>query len=158
MQTNYAIIVSQFNEEITSKLLEGALSRLQKHGVKNENIRVVHVPGAVEIPLTAKLLAKSNRFQAIISLGAVIRGDTDHYDYVCQQVSHGCQQVMLEHEVPVIFGILTTNTEEQALERVGGSHGHKGCDAADAAIAMVAVAKDMETIKNPLASIAFGQN
>ena len=155
MQANYAIIVSQFNEEITSKLLEGALSRLQEQGVARTNIHVVHVPGAVEIPLTAKLLAKTNRFQAIISLGAVIRGDTDNYDYVCQQVSYGCQQVMLEHEVPVIFGILTTNNEEQALERVGGSHGHKGCDAADAAIAMVRVGKEMEAIKNPLASFGF---
>lgn len=133
---NIAIIVSEFNQDITSKLLAGALERLKERGIAQEQIYTVKVPGAVEIPLTAQLLAKSKKYSAIICLGAVIRGDTDHYDYVCQQVSNGCQRVMLEQEVPVIFGILTTNTVEQAEDRVGGKEGHKGHDAADAALVM----------------------
>ena len=139
MTHQFAIIVSEFNQTITSRLLEGALSRFRENGVADDSITVVHVPGAVEIPLTAQLLAKTYRYHSLICLGAVIRGETDHYDYVCQQVSVGCQKVMLEHEVPVIFGILTTNTEEQALERAGGREGHKGKDAVDAALAMVRV-------------------
>jgi len=136
---NVAIVTSQFNQEITDKLLTGALSRLQELEIPEKKIKVVKVPGAVEIPLTAKLLARSKQYTVIICLGAVIRGDTDHYDYVCQQVSQGCQQVMLEWDIPVIFGILTTDTVEQAEDRVGGKEGHKGRDAADAAIAMVKV-------------------
>jgi 6,7-dimethyl-8-ribityllumazine synthase len=133
---NYAIVVSEFNQEITSKLLEGALQRFAEHGITEKNLKIVHVPGAVEIPLAAQLLIKRHNIQAVICLGAVIRGDTDHYDYVCQMVSQGCMQVMLQHDTPVIFGILTTDNEEQALERVGGSHGHKGRDAVDTAIEM----------------------
>ena len=142
---NIAIIVSEFNQAITSKLLSGALERLQARGVAKDHIHVVHVPGAVEIPLTAQLLAKSKKYAAIICLGAVIRGDTDHYDYVCQQVSNGCQKVMLEQELPVIFGILTTNTVEQAEDRVGGKEGHKGHDAADAALVMCERIRDLTT-------------
>jgi 6,7-dimethyl-8-ribityllumazine synthase len=133
-----AIVVSLFNEEITSLLLEGALERLKELGVKEKNITVVKVPGAIEIPLTAKLLAKSKKYQALICLGAVIRGETSHYDYVCAQVSEGCQQVMMAYELPVIFGVLTTENEEQAKARVGGSQGHKGREAAEAALHMVA--------------------
>lgn len=141
MQTNYAIIVSDFNNEITHALRDGAVTRLHDHGVIESQIKIVHVPGAIEIPLTAALLAKSQKFSAIICLGAVIKGETDHYDYVCQQVSYGCQQAMLQYQVPVIFGILTTSTYEQALDRIGGKHGHKGEEAANAAIQMVNVIK-----------------
>lgn len=133
------IVVSQFNSDITEKLLAGAKKRLLEKGIAEENINVVKVPGAVEIPLTTLWLASSKQYQAIICLGAVIRGETSHYDYVCQQVSHGCQQVMLEHRLPVIFGILTTDNFIQAEERAGGKHGHKGAEAADAALQMIQV-------------------
>lgn len=132
-----AIVVSQFNEEVTSKLLAGAVSRLQACGIKDEDIKVYEVPGAVEIPLLAKCLAKSAKYDAIICLGAVIQGETDHYDYVCQQVSYGCQKVMLECELPIVFGVLTTQTLAQALARSGGSEGNKGTDSADTALAMI---------------------
>lgn len=133
----FAIVVSRFNETITEKLLQGVLSRFNELNISQENINIVHVPGAFEIPLTAKLLAKTKKYNAIICLGAVIRGDTSHYDYVCQQVSTGCMQVMLECEVPVIFGVLTTDNEKQAEDRVGGSEGHKGIDAVETAMAMI---------------------
>lgn len=136
MTNSFAIIVSQFNQNITDKLLAGALARFNQAGLSSHDITVIRVPGAVEIPLTAKLLAKTKKYNAIICLGAVIRGDTDHYDYVCQQVSQGCQKIMLDFDIPVIFGILTTNTEEQAENRVGGKDGHKGIEAAEAALFM----------------------
>jgi 6,7-dimethyl-8-ribityllumazine synthase len=132
-----AIVVSKFHKAITNLLLEGALSRLNKNGIDAESIHVASVPGAIEIPLLAKLLAKSKKFNAIIALGAVIRGETSHYDCVCNQVSGGCQSVMMEFEIPVIFGVLTVENEMQAYNRVGGSKGHKGEEAADAAIAMI---------------------
>lgn len=135
----FAVVVSQYNQEITDKLLEGTLTRLYECDFNPNQIKVIKVPGAVEIPLIAKMLAKSEKYDAIICLGTVIRGDTDHYDYVCQQVSYGCQQVMLEWDVPVVFGILTTENVEQAEERVGGKEGHKGVEAADTAIQMVNV-------------------
>lgn len=131
-----AIIVSLFNETITSALKNGAIGRLHELGFNSKDILLVEVPGAIEIPLVANLLAKKNEVQAIITLGAVIRGETSHYDYVCEQVSQGCQKVMLEHNIPIIFGVLTTENEEQALERVGGLHGHKGREAADCAVIM----------------------
>ena len=134
-----AIIVSQFNADITQELLAGALDRLAAHGICQQDITVVEVPGAIEIPIIAKRFAKKNEHAAIIALGAVIRGDTTHYDYVCQQVSDGCQRVALAFEIPVIFGILTTENEAQAWERLGGSHGHKGADAADCALAMQSI-------------------
>jgi 6,7-dimethyl-8-ribityllumazine synthase len=143
MKTTFAIVVSTFNQSITDKLLEGALSRLREKGVSNDNITVINVPGAIEIPLTAQLLAKSRHYQSIICLSAIIRGDTDHYKYVCQQVSQGCQRVMLDFEIPVIFGVLTTDDEEQALDRVGGACGHKGIEAADAALAMVEIVAEI---------------
>ena len=145
MKNQFAIVASLFNQMITDKLLEGALSQLIKSGIHEENITVVRVPGAVEIPLTAQLFAKSKQYKAIICLGAVIRGDTDHYDYVCQQVSFGCQKVMLEHDIPVIFGVLTTNNLEQAQDRVGGKHGHKGVEAADAALMMTELVERLST-------------
>lgn len=140
-----AIIVSKFNETITDKLAEGALQRLLEKKISQNDIALFHVPGAVEIPLIAQLLAKSRDYSAIIALGAVIQGETSHYDYVCEQVSQGCQKVMLDYDVPVIFGILTTDNEEQALNRVGGLHGHKGADAADAALEMISLVKQLST-------------
>lgn len=130
-----AVITSRFNEEITSKLKEGALHRLAEKNI--HHIDIFDVPGAVEIPLIAKLCAKQKKYDAIICLGAVIRGETTHYDYVCEQVSQGCQKIMLDYEIPVIFGVLTTENEAQAFDRVGGAHGHKGVDAADAALEMI---------------------
>jgi 6,7-dimethyl-8-ribityllumazine synthase len=131
-----AMVVSQFNHEITHALLTGAMERLMASGFDSEDITVVEVPGAVEIPLLAKRMAKQNKYAVIIALGAVIRGDTTHYDYVCQQVSDGCQRVMMDFEIPVVFGVLTTENEEQAWDRLGGKHGHKGVDAVDCALAM----------------------
>lgn len=136
-----AIVVSLFNQAITEKLLAGALEALQQAGFSSEQVTVVEVPGAIEIPLTVQMLAKKNKFGAILALGAVIRGETTHYDYVCQQVSAGCLEVMLRLEIPVIFGVLTTETEAQALDRVGGAHGHKGYEAVDAALSMYQVLK-----------------
>ena len=138
-----AIIVSQFNQDITHELQQGAITRLIACGFSAQDIMVVEVPGAVEIPLIAKQLAKKNHYGAIIALGAVIRGETSHYDYVCQQVSEGCQRVALEFDVPVVFGVLTTENEAQAWDRLGGHHGHKGVDAADCALAMVAILKQL---------------
>lgn len=131
-----ALVVSTFNQDITEVLKTGALHRLEELGFDPADITLVEVPGAVEIPFVANLLAKKNQVEAIIALGAVIRGETSHYDYVCDQVSQGCQRVMLDHDVPVIFGVLTTENEEQAWDRLGGAHGHKGKEAVDCAIAM----------------------
>lgn len=135
----FAIVVSEYNTEVTDKLLEGALLRFAELNISHEQLTVEKVPGAIEIPLVAKLLAKSNQYRAIVCLGAVIRGETGHYDFVCQQVSDGCLEVMLAYEIPVIFGVLTTNNLAQALARVGGEVGHKGVEAVDAAMAMVKV-------------------
>lgn len=134
---NIAIITSRFNEEVTTGLKQGAVARLCARDISSGQLTCIDVPGAVEIPLVAQQLAKQKRFDAIICLGAVIRGETSHYDYVCEQVSQGCQRVMLDFDVPVIFGVLTTENREQALDRIGGSHGHKGVDAADCALEMI---------------------
>jgi len=137
---NLAIVVSRFNEEITEALLNAALQRLQELKFPEERITVVKVPGAVEIGLIAQQLAVSEaNYLAIICLGAVIRGDTDHYDYVCQQVSYACQKVALEESIPVIFGVLTTDNEEQALARIS-----KGTEAVDVALTMVSVLDQLE--------------
>ncbi len=135
----FCIVVSRFNEFICSKLLSGAIDELKRHGVNEENIDVVWCPGAFEIPLVAKKCAKSSRYNAIIALGAVIKGSTSHYDYVCAEVSKGVASVGLETEVPVIFGVLTTDNIEQAIERAGTKAGNKGSDAAKAAIEMVSL-------------------
>jgi 6,7-dimethyl-8-ribityllumazine synthase len=139
-----AIVVSMFNEFITGRLESGCLKHLLKKGVLENHITIVEVPGAVELPLVAKKLAQSKKYDVVILLGCVIRGDTDHYDYVCQQVSYGCQHVALELGLPVIFGVLTTDNEEQALARVGGQHGHKGVDVAEAALAMFDIMKKIQ--------------
>jgi 6,7-dimethyl-8-ribityllumazine synthase len=131
-----AIVVSVFNRSISNELQQGVLQQLLKQGVSLHDITLVEVPGAIEIPLIAKRLAMQKQVSAIITLGAVIRGETSHYDYVCEQVSQGCQRVALDYDIPVIFGVLTTEDEAQAWDRLGGQHGHKGADAADCAIAM----------------------
>ena len=133
-----AIVTSRFNADVTEKLLAGALERLGERGFESKLITSVSVPGAVEIPLVCQRLARTQRFSAIIALGAVIRGETSHYDSVCEQVSQGCQHVALTENLPVIFGVLTTENEEQAFARVGGAHGHKGRDCVDVAVEMVA--------------------
>lgn len=132
----FCIVISRFNEFIGSKLLSGAKDELVRHGVSEGNITVVWVPGAFEIPIVAKKCAKSGKYNAIITLGAVIKGSTSHYDYVCAEVSKGVASVSLETEVPVIFGVLTTDNLEQAIERAGTKAGNKGSDAAKAAIEM----------------------
>lgn len=131
-----AIIVSLFNEDITKALLEGTVERLRSRGILEKDLLVIDVPGAVEIPFMVQHIAKNHEHQMIIALGAVIRGETTHYETVCQMVSEGCQQVSLLFDIPVIFGVLTTENEAQAWDRLGGRHGHKGSDAADCAIAM----------------------
>lgn len=141
-----AIVVSRFNQEITQELQRGALERLAERGVKSQDIIVVEVPGAVEIPLIAKRLAISQQVEVIITLGAVIRGETSHYDYVCEQVSNGTQQVALDYDIPVVFGVLTTENDAQAWDRLGGNHGHKGRDAADCAIEMYQISRELEPL------------
>ena len=135
----FCIVVSRFNEFISSKLLSGAIDELKRHGVSENNIDVVWCPGAFEIPLVAKKCAKTSKYSAIIALGAVIKGSTSHYDYVCAEVSKGVASVGLETEIPVIFGVLTTDNIEQAIERAGTKAGNKGSDAAKAAIEMVSL-------------------
>jgi 6,7-dimethyl-8-ribityllumazine synthase len=133
----FAIVVSRFNDFISSKLVEGALDALVRHGADDDGISLVKVPGAFEIPFTAKKLVHSARFDAVICLGAVIRGATPHFDYVAAEMSKGIAQVGLEGNVPVSFGVLTTDDLEQAIERAGSKAGNKGWDAAMAAMEMV---------------------
>lgn len=133
----YGIVVGRFNEFIGSKLLSGAIDTLVRHGVDQEAIDVIWVPGAYEMPLIAKKLAKSKQYDAILCLGAVIRGATAHFDYVSGEVAKGIASVSLETELPVIFGVLTTDTIEQAIERAGTKAGNKGSEAAATAIEMV---------------------
>ncbi len=137
----FCIVVSRFNEFIGGKLLSGAIDELKRHGVEDSNIDVVWCPGAFEIPLIAKKCAKTGKYSAIITLGAVIKGSTSHYDYVCAEVSKGVASVSLETGVPVIFGVLTTENLEQAIERAGTKSGNKGADAAKSAIEMANLVK-----------------
>ncbi len=139
-----AIIVTRFNEFITSKLLAGAMDALKRHEVSEEAIEIVWVPGAFEIPLIASKLAASKKYDAIVCLGAVIRGATTHYDYVCSEVSKGIASVSLATGVPVMFGILTTENIEQAIERAGTKAGNKGYDCAIGAIEMINLVKQIE--------------
>lgn len=132
----FAVIVSRFNSFITDRLLAGALDALKRSGAAEDAIEIVKVPGSWELPLTAKALIATKRFQAIIALGAVIRGDTPHFDHVANQASSGLAAVSLESSIPVAFGVLTTNTVEQAIDRAGGKSGNKGYDAAITAIEM----------------------
>ena len=130
------IAAARFNEFIVSKLVSGAEDGLQRHGVKESDIDLAWVPGAYELPLAAKKMAKSGKYDAVICLGAVIRGSTPHFDYVCAEVSKGVANVSLDSEVPVIFGVITTDSIEQAIERAGTKAGNKGFDAAATAIEM----------------------
>ena len=137
----FCVVISRFNEFIGSKLLSGAVDELKRHGVNEDNIDVIWVPGAFEIPIIAKKAAKTNKYSAIITLGAVIKGSTGHYDYVCAEVSKGVASVSLETGVPVIFGVLTTDNIEQAIERAGTKAGNKGSEAAKSAIEMANLIK-----------------
>jgi len=135
-KANYAIVVSRFNEFITSKLLSGAIDCLQRHGADDEQMTVVWVPGSIEIVVAAKKLATAGKFDAVICLGAVIRGQTGHYDYVCQQIARGLGQINYDTGVPAIFGGLTCETIEQAIERAGSKQGNAGATAALSAMEM----------------------
>ena len=138
------LVVSAFNQAITEELKSGALKRLAELGFDEDDITLVEVPGAIEIPFVAQMLAKRQKVKVIITLGAVIRGETSHYDYVCDQVNQGCLRVMLDHNMPIVFGVLTTENEAQAWDRLGGNHGHKGRDAVDTAVAMHSVKLQMQ--------------
>lgn len=139
----FGIVVGRFNEFISSKLLSGSIDCLVRHGADNDNITVAWVPGAFEIPLVAKKMAATGKYDAIICLGAVIRGATPHFDYVCAEVSKGIASVSLQYETPVAFGVLTTENIEQAVERAGTKAGNKGVDAAMAAIEMADLLKNI---------------
>jgi 6,7-dimethyl-8-ribityllumazine synthase len=140
----FAIAVSRFNSFITERLLEGALDCLRRHGCSDDDVEVFKTPGSFELPLVAKKLAKSSKYDAVIVLGAVIRGETPHFDYVAAEVSKGVAQVSLETEKPVIFGVLTTDSVEQAIDRAGAKAGNKGWEAALAAIEMANLLKETE--------------
>ena len=137
------IVVSRFNEFITSKLLGGALDALDRHGVDEQDIEIAWTPGAFEIPLTAQKMASSGRYDAVICLGAVIRGATPHFDYIAAEASKGIANAGLKTGLPVIFGVITTDSIEQAIERAGTKAGNKGADAAGSAIEMANLFKDM---------------
>ena len=139
-----AIVAARFNEFITSKLIGGAMDGLSRHGVQEADIHLAWVPGAFEIPLVAAKLANSGKYDAVICLGAVIRGSTSHYDYVCAEVSKGVASVSLHTGVPVLFGVLTTDTIEQAIERAGTKAGNKGYDCALSAVEMVNLIREIE--------------
>ncbi len=137
------IVTARFNEFITSKLLGGAIDGLKRHDVKEDQIDVAWVPGAFEIPLIAQAMVKSKKYDAVICLGAVIRGATSHYDYVCNEVSKGIAQVSLQSEIPVMFGVLTTDNIEQAIERAGSKAGNKGFECATGAIEMINLLREI---------------
>ncbi|MCM1160269.1 MAG: 6,7-dimethyl-8-ribityllumazine synthase [Roseburia sp.] len=139
------IVAARFNEFIVSRLLGGALDGLKRHDVKDEDIDVAWVPGAFEIPLIASKMAKSGKYDLVICLGAVIRGSTSHYDYVCSEVSKGIATVSLQSDIPVMFGVLTTDNIEQAIERAGTKAGNKGYDCALSGIEMVNLIRDIES-------------
>ena len=143
---NFALVVSRFNDFITEKLLSGAFDALTRSGAKAENIDIVKVPGAFEIPLAAKKMAQKGRYHAVICLGAVIRGATPHFDYVSAEVSKGIAQVSLESSIPIIFGVVTTDTLEQAIERAGAKSGNKGWSAAMAAVEMANLIEAVEQV------------
>lgn len=131
-----ALVVSRFNEQVTSRLLSGARQALERHGVRAEDVDVAWVPGAFELPLAARKLAESHRYDAVVCLGAVIRGETPHFDFIAAEAARGVGQVALDTGVPTIFGVITPNTLEQALDRADGKAGNKGYDAAVSAIEM----------------------
>lgn len=138
-----AVVTARFNEEVTTKLEDGAFDFLEEIGAK---ILSVKVPGAVEIPLTIKALFDTKKIDGVVALGAVIRGETSHYDYVCQSVERGCSELMLQYKKPVGFGVLTTENEAQALARAGGEHGNKGFEAAQVVVEMIGLLKEIQSI------------
>lgn len=140
----FAIVVADWNREITWALLDGALSTLKKHGATDKNIIVKHVPGSFELTIGAQLIAENDEVDAVICLGCVIQGETPHFTYICQGVTQGITQLNLEYNMPFIFGVLTTNDKQQALDRCGGIHGNKGDEAAITAIKMAALQRDLE--------------
>jgi 6,7-dimethyl-8-ribityllumazine synthase len=140
----YAIVVGRFNSFVTESLLQGALDTLKRHGVADDNVTVVRVPGAYEMPLVTRRLAVSQKYAAIIAIGAVIRGGTPHFDYVAGECSKGLATVSLQHDIPVAFGVLTVDSIEQAIERAGTKAGNKGADAALSAIEMVSLLRKLK--------------
>ncbi len=138
------VVVSRFNSVVTERLLEGAIDGLRRHGVEDAAIEVAHVPGAFELPLVADLFGRSRRLAAVVCLGAVVRGETPHFDVIAQWVVAEIGRLSVAHRLPMVLGVLTTNTMEQALERAGGTHGNKGYDAALVAIEMANLARQFE--------------
>src|SRR5664280_941026 len=143
-EMRFGIVVSDWNKEITWSLLEGSSKTLQKHGATKKNIVVKHVPGSFELTLGAQFLAEYDDLDGVICLGCVIRGETPHFTYICQSVTQGITQLNLDYNLPFIFGVLTTEDHQQALERAGGKHGNKGVEAAVAAIKMAALQREIE--------------
>ena len=135
----FGIVVSEWNQEITAALLDGTLSTLRNHGVKQENIQIKTVPGSFELPFGARMLAEQFTPHAVICLGCVIQGETRHFDYICQGVTFGITELNLDYDIPFIFGVLTTEDQQQALDRAGGKHGNKGDEAAVTALKMSAL-------------------
>jgi len=140
----FAIVVSRFNHFITTKLLEGALDALHRHNVADENITIAYTPGAYEIPLIAQKFAESKNYDAVISLGVIIRGETPHFDYIASEVAKGIAQINLQTGVPVIFGVQTTDNIEQAIDRAGAKQGNKGFEAAMSAMEMISLLDSIE--------------
>ncbi len=140
----FGIVVSDWNNKITWALLEGCVSTIKKHGTIDQNIVVKHVPGSFELPLAGQFIAEYDDVDAVICLGCVIQGETPHFTYVCQGVTQGIASLNLEYNIPFIFGLLTTNTQQQAVDRAGGKHGNKGDEAAVTAIKMAALQAEME--------------
>jgi len=140
-----AIVAARFNASLVDELLAGCLRRLKELGIDGPRVRVVRVPGAFELPLAAKVLAEGGRFAAVICLGVVVRGETAHFDYVAGEAARGIAQASLETRLPIIFGVLTTNTPQQALDRLGGAHGHAGVRAAEAAAEMIVLLERIQS-------------
>ena len=150
----FAIVTAEWNFEVTSKLLEGVINSLTKHGVTSKNISSSFVPGTFELTYGAKLYAEGGNFDAIVVLGCVIQGETRHFDFICQSVTQGITELNLHHNIPVIFGVLTTENQQQAEDRAGGKHGNKGDEAAISAIKMVAFRKDKKFGANTISGFA----
>lgn len=142
--TRFAIVAARFNELIVRPLIQGAADALMRHGASEADIHIIRVPGAFELPLVARRLARLRRYDAIVAVGAVIRGQTPHFDFVCTECAAGLNRVSLEFEMPVGFGVLTCNTVDQAMDRAGGKAGNKGADAALAALEMVNLLRQLE--------------
>jgi 6,7-dimethyl-8-ribityllumazine synthase len=143
-EMRFGIVVSDWNNDITSSLLKGAEKTLKKHGVPGKDIVVKHVPGSFELTLGAQFLAEYDDLDGVICLGCIIRGETPHFTYICQSVTQGITQLNLDYNIPFIFGVLTTEDHQQAIERAGGKHGNKGVEAAVAAIKMAALQREIE--------------